>query len=208
MNRKRVGIIIFNNVEVLDFRGPFEVFSTVRLNEAMREIDPSPFEVLLIAEKPEPVSTIGGMCVVPQHTFSDCPHLDILVVPGGRGAREEQMDNPVILNWICSRAQEVETLTSVCTGAMLLGKAGLLAGLPATTHWRSLGRMRDMFPNVAVKYDKHFVHQGHIYTSAGISAGIDMSLNIVEEYFGEMVARATAKNMEYPYPETDERRIN
>jgi transcriptional regulator GlxA family with amidase domain len=208
MNRKRVGIIIFNNVEVLDFCGPFEVFSTARLNEAMRETDPSPFEVLLIAEKPEPVSTVGGMCIVPQHTFTDCPHLDILVVPGGRGAREEQMDNPVILDWICSRAKEVETLTSVCTGAMLLGKAGLLAGLPATTHWRSLDRMRDMFPNVAVKYDKHFIHQEHVYTSAGISAGIDMSLKVVEEYFGGRVARATAKNMEYPYPEDDERRIN
>ncbi|MGH9438645.1 MAG: DJ-1/PfpI family protein [Terriglobia bacterium] len=207
MERKRVGIVIFNNVEVLDFCGPFEVFSTTRLNETAREVEPSPFEVLLVAEKPEPVLTVGGMRVVPQCTFDDCPHLDILVVPGGRGAREEQLDNPIILDWIRTRAQKVETLTSVCTGAMLLGKAGLLAGLHATTHWRALDRMRDTFPDVTVEYHKHFVHQGHVYTSAGISAGIDMSLKVVEEYFGETVARATAENMEYPYPETDERRI-
>lgn len=207
MNRKRVGIVIFENVEVLDFCGPFEVFSTTRLNEATRQTEPSPFEVLLVAERLEPVTTVGGMRVLPQYTFNECPQLDVLVVPGGPGAREEQLDNAIILDWIRSSAQEVETLTSVCTGAMLLGKAGLLDGLRATTHWRSLDWMRDSFPDVAVEYDKHFVHQGNVYTSAGISAGIDMSLKVVESYFGEAVATATARNMEYPYPESDGRRI-
>ncbi len=207
MNKKRVGIVIFKNVEVLDFCGPFEVFSTTRLNEATRQTEPPPFEVLLVAERLEPVTTVGGMRVLPQYTFNECPQLDVLVVPGGPGARGEQLDNAIILDWIRNRAQEVETLTSVCTGAMLLGKAGLLDGLCATTHWRSLDWMRDSFPDVVVEYDKHFVHQGNVYTSAGISAGIDMSLKVVESYFGEAVATATARNMEYPYPESDERRI-
>lgn len=95
----------------------------------------------------------------------------------------------------------------LCTGSMLLARSGLLSGLAATTHWRSLDRMRDSFSDVSVSYEKHFVKDGHIYTSAGISAGIDMSLSIVADYLSEDVARATAKHMEYPYPESDDRRI-
>jgi transcriptional regulator GlxA family with amidase domain len=98
-------------------------------------------------------------------------------------------------------------ITAVCTGSMLLGSAGLLDGLHATTHWRSLDWMRDSFPSVTVDYDKHFVEDGRVITSAGISAGIDMSLRVVARYFGEDIARATARYMEYPYPESNARRI-
>ncbi|MFH1717403.1 MAG: DJ-1/PfpI family protein, partial [Planctomycetota bacterium] len=105
------------------------------------------------------------------------------------------------------RAGEVETLTSVCTGAMLLGSAGLLNGLHATTHWRSLEWMRDSFPAVTVEFEKHVVEAGRVLTSAGISAGIDMALKVVARYFGEDIARATARHMEYAYPESNERRI-
>ena len=206
MKRKIVGIVLFENIEVLDFCGPFEVFSVTRLNEERRREEASPFEVLLIAENNEPVVTTGGMRVIPDHTFESCPKLDILVVPGGWGTRKE-LKNPTMLNWLHLRASEVETLTSVCTGSMLLGFAGLLEGHHATTHWRSLGWMRESFPSVTVEYDKHVVEDGRIFTSAGISAGIDMALKVVERYYGGDIARATARQMEYPYPENNARRI-
>ena len=206
MERKRVGIVLFENIEVLDFCGPFEVFSATRLNEERRREEPSPFEVLLVAEKTDPVVTTGGMKVIPDHTFESCPKLSILVVPGGGGTRKE-LKNPAMLNWLRIRASEVETLTSVCTGSMLLGFAGLLEGCYATTHWRSLDWMRESFPSVKVEYDKHVVEDGRIFTSAGISAGIDMALKVVTRYCGEGVARATAKHMEYLYPENNARRI-
>jgi len=206
MERKRVGIVVFENVEVLDFCGPFEVFSVTRLNEERRREEPSPFEVLLVAEKNGHVITTGGMKVIPDHTFENCPKLDVLVVPGGWGTRKE-LKNPVMLNWLRTRATEVETLTSVCTGSMLLGFAGLLNGHRATTHWRSLDWMRESFPSVTVEYDKHVVEDGRIFTSAGISAGIDMALKVVARYYGETVARDTAKYMEYPYPNDNSRRI-
>lgn len=206
MMRKHVGIVIFKDIEVLDFCGPFEVFSTARLREEKRREEPSPFEVLLIAEKTETVVTSGGMKVIPDHSFETCPKLDILVVPGGWGTRAE-IKNPVMLEWLKTRSSEVETLTTVCTGAMLLGFAGLLDNRHATTHWRSLDWMRDSFPSVTVEYDKHVVEDGSVITSAGISAGIDMALKVVLRYYGEAVARATAKHMEYPYPDSNARRI-
>jgi len=207
MERKRVGIVLFENVEILDFCGPFEVFSATRLNEEKRQEDPSPFEVLLVAEHSDPVITTGNMKVIPHETFEKCPRLDILVVPGGWGTRKE-LNNLAMINWLRTRSAEVETLTSVCTGSMLLGFAGLLNGLHATTHWRSLDWMRDSFPAVTVEYGKHVVEDGRVLTSAGISAGIDLALRVVARYFGEDIARATAKHMEYPYPDSNARRIH
>ena len=206
MDRKRAGIVIFDNIEVLDFCGPFEVFSVTRMSEDKRREEPSPFEVLLVAEKGDTVTTTGGMRVVAHHSFGTCPKLDILVVPGGWGTRRE-IENPVMLDWLRGRAPQVETLTSVCTGSMLLGSAGLLDGLQATTHWRSLDWMRDSFPAVRVRYDQHVVEDGHVFTSAGISAGIDMALKVVTRYCGEQVARATVRHMEYPYPDDNTRRV-
>lgn len=206
MEGKRVGIVLFENVEVLDFCGPFEVFTATRLNEEKRREDPSPFEVLLVAEHPDPVVATGNMKVIPHHTFGNCPRLDILVVPGGWGTRKE-LNNRAMLDWLRMRAAGVETLTSVCTGSMLLGFAGLLNGLHATTHWRSLDWMRDSFPAVTVEYGKHVVEDGRVLTSAGISAGIDMALRVVARSFGEEIARATARHMEYPYPDGNARRI-
>jgi transcriptional regulator GlxA family with amidase domain len=206
MRNKLVGIVLFEDIEVLDFCGPFEVFSATRLIEEKRRAEPSPFDLLLVAEKSDPVHTTGGMKVIPDFTFQTCPKLDILVVPGGWGTRNE-INNPVMLDWLRNCGSEVETLTSVCTGSMLLGFAGLLEGHHATTHWRSLDWMRESFPSVTVEYDQHVVEDGRIFTSAGISAGIDMALMVVKRYHGENIARATAKHMEYPYPENNVRRV-
>ena len=112
-----------------------------------------------------------------------------------------------MLDWLRAQAGRVETLTAVCTGSMLLGFAGLLDGRRATTHWRSLEWMRDSFPEVTVEFEKHVVEDGSVITSAGISAGIDMALHVVRRCFGEAVARATARHMEYPYPDSNERRV-
>ena len=206
MNRKRVGIVVFPDVEVLDFCGPFEVFSVTRLNEQARRDEPSPFEVLLVAEQAGTIVTTGGMKVTPDHTLETCPPLDILVVPGGWGTRAE-IKNPRLLAWIKERTTQVETLTSVCTGSMLLGQAGLLDGRHATTHWRSLPWMRESFPSVTVEEKLHVVEDGNVLTSAGISAGIDMALRVVARHFGETVARNTARNMEYRYPDDNSRRV-
>lgn len=206
MQRKRVGIVIFPDVEVLDFCGPYEVFSVARLDEAKRFDEPSPFEVFLVAQGSDLVATRGGMKVLPAHTFATCPKLDILVVPGGFGTRRESQ-NVVLLDWLRERAKEVETLTSVCTGSMLLGHAGLLHGLRATTHWRWLEPMRDTFPDTTVEFQQHVVEDGHVVTSAGISAGIDMALRVVSRYFGETIGRATARHMEYPFPDNNARRV-
>jgi transcriptional regulator GlxA family with amidase domain len=206
MKRKQVGIVVFPDVEVLDFCGPFEVFSVTRLDEERRREEPSPFELRLVAETRDLVTATGGLKVTPDCTLADCPPLDVLVVPGGWGTRRE-IANAVLIDWIGARGRTVETLTSVCTGAMLLGRAGLLDGRRATTHWRALGWMRESFPAVTVDDQLHVVEDGPILTSAGISAGIDMALRVVVRYFGEAVGRATARHMEYPFPDDNRRRV-
>lgn len=204
--QKTVGIVLFPEAEVLDFCGPFEVFSVTRLNESKRREEPSPFRVLLVADTGEPVSAAGGMRVVPDCTTTACPALDILLVPGGCGTRD-QMQNTRLIEWIRQRAKKVETVTAVCTGSVLLGQAGLLDGRRATTHWAALSLLRERFPKINVADDQHVVEENNILTSAGISAGIDLALRVVARYFGEEVARNTARYMEYPYPESNARRV-
>jgi transcriptional regulator GlxA family with amidase domain len=206
MTGRKVGILVFPDVEVLDFCGPFEVFSVTRLNEERRREEPSPYEVILIAERKATVVATGGLKVVPDDSLDDCPPLDVLVVPGGWGTRRE-MTNDRLITWIAERGRQVTTLTSVCTGSLLLGKAGLLDGKRATTHWLVLEDMRRLFPSVDVIEDQHVVEEGYMTTSAGISAGIDMALRVVARHHGDAVARATARFMEYPFPENNRRRV-
>ena len=206
MERKKVGILVFPDVEVLDFAGPFEVFSATRLNESSRYSESSPFEVFLIAESEDPITTAGGLRVLPERSIADCPPLDILVVPGGWGTRT-QVNNPKLIDWIRQQGTRAGTLTSVCTGSFLLAKTGLLDRRRATTHWRSLDRLAESFPSITVERDLHVVEEENVLTSAGISAGIDMALRVVARHCGESVARATARHMEYVYPETNARRI-
>jgi transcriptional regulator GlxA family with amidase domain len=206
ITRIKVGILIFDDVEVLDFCGPFEVFSIVRLNEEKRMEEPSPFDVVLVAEHTGPVLTAGGMQVTPGYSIENCPPLDILLVPGGMGTRRE-MNNGPLLEWLKERSGQVEVLASVCTGSLLLGKAGLLDGRRATTHWATLDWMKGLFPDAIVEHSLRVVEDGNVYTSAGVSAGIDLALLIVARYFGEAVARAAAVRMEYPYPDDLKRRV-
>jgi transcriptional regulator GlxA family with amidase domain len=202
MSRRTVGILVFPEVEVPDFCGPFEVFSVTRLDEGRRRDEPSPYDVTLVAEGRDVVAATGGLKVVPDHSLEDCPALDVLVVPGGWGTRRG-MSNDRLIAWIAGQARSVSTLASVCTGSLLLGKAGLLDGRRATTHWRVLGEMRAGFPAVEVVDDEHVVEDGDLLTSAGI----DMALRLVARNHGEAVARSTARYMEYPFPEDNRRRV-
>jgi transcriptional regulator GlxA family with amidase domain len=195
---KTVGILIFDEVEVLDFCGPFEVFaSATGPGESPRD-ERRLFNVLTIAEENRTIHGRGGLLIQPHHTIADHPPLDILVVPGGFGTRRE-LSNPAVLNWIAAQDKQTALTTSVCTGAFLLAADGLLDGKRATTHWASIDWLREHYPAVDVRADERVVDEGHIITSAGVSAGIDMALYVVERLHGQDVAADTARGMEYDW---------
>jgi transcriptional regulator GlxA family with amidase domain len=199
-----VGILIFDQVELLDVAGPFEVFSVTRLNEKDK-VRSSPFKVLLISEKPDQISTIGGLRLTPDVYFDNCPKLDLLIVPGGWGTRKE-VNNLNLVNWIENKSSQVKITASICTGSSLLGKAGLLDGRESTTHFQAFDFLRQSAPNTKIREDVLFTLTEPVFTSAGVSAGIDLSLCIVSHFFGSEVGRATARHMEYPYPQENKRR--
>jgi transcriptional regulator GlxA family with amidase domain len=193
-NRQRqVAILIFDEVEVLDFCGPFEVFSVTGVMEP-----PQPFQVYTVAEALNPVSARNGLSVNPRYSFSDCPAPDILLIPGGLGTRRE-MHNLALTAWIRSQAEKAERVLSVCTGALLLAKSGLLDGLEATTHHGAIDLLREVAPQTRVSPGKRFIDNGKIIVAAGISAGIDMSLYVVARLLGETEALKTAGYMEYDW---------
>lgn len=197
MDQLTVGILIFDDVEVLDFCGPFEVFSVARLpGEDTWGDSQAPFRVVTIAEQDGTVRCVGGLLVQPHYTIHDHPTLDILVVPGGWGTRREATNN-ALLDWIAEQNLHTQLTTSVCTGAFLLAARGILDGKEATTHWASIARLRDTHPAVSVRDDTRYVDTGRVITSAGISAGIDMALYVVSRLLGPEAAAFTARRMEY-----------
>jgi transcriptional regulator GlxA family with amidase domain len=201
--KQTVGIFIFDDVEVLDFAGPFEVFSrtrTVAGADSRRSDDSAPFRVFTVARSHEPVTAIGGLRVVPDFAWSDAPAIDLLVVPGGFGTRP-LLNDRAALDWIASVAATAGQVTSVCTGALLLAKTGLLHNRRATTHWAALDLLASIDASIAVDRDARFVADG-IVTSAGVSAGIDMAFAVVEQRCGKAVADETAHYIDYPRPTT------
>jgi transcriptional regulator GlxA family with amidase domain len=197
--QRNVGILIFPDVEILDFCGPFEVFASATLpaeNEGGAE--KRLFEVFTVAERPQVVTCRGGLLVQPNHTLEDHPPLDLVVVPGGYGTRREQ-ENQVVLDWIARQHRTGALTTSVCTGAFLLGAAGLLHGLRATTHWTTIDGLRTNHPTTEVLSDARVIDEGEIITSAGVSAGIDMALHVVRRLHGDEIAQRTARDMEYDW---------
>jgi transcriptional regulator GlxA family with amidase domain len=197
VKKRNVGIFIFDNVEVLDFAGPFEVFSRTRLEpgiESRRSEDSAPFRVFTVAKSGGPITAAGGLKVVPHFDFSDAPPIDLLVVPGGFGTRALLKDEGT-LNWIRQIASSARKVTSVCTGSLLFAASGVLEGRRATTHWGALDLLA-AYPNVAVDREQRVVDDG-VITSAGVASGIDMALYVVESFFGANVADETAKYVEY-----------
>ncbi len=192
---RKVAILIFDEVEVLDFCGPFEVFAVTGARS-----EEKPFDVFTVAETAAPITARNGLSVNPKFTFADCPQADILIVPGGYGTRP-LLHNQAVLDWIKTQDAKAEVVMSVCTGALLLGKIGLLDGLAATTHWGALDLLRDVAPKAMVQAETRFVDNGRILLSAGISAGIDLSFHIVARLLGRAVAQETARWMEYDWKE-------
>jgi transcriptional regulator GlxA family with amidase domain len=195
---RTVGILVFDDVEVLDFCGPFEVFSSVRKPGEEKPDERRLFDVCIIAEEDRTIRCRGNLLVNPHFTIETHPPLDIVLVPGGHGTRRERT-NQVVLDWIAAQDKTAELTTSVCTGAFLLAELGLLDGKNATTHWAAFDWMRENHPSVEMQEDVRFVDEGRIVTSAGVSAGIDMALHIVERIHGHDVAADTARGMEYDW---------
>ena len=188
-----IGIYIYDEAEVLDFSGPFEVFSTAsRVSKT-----PNPFNVFLISETGKTVTARGGYEVNPTYSISNHPLIDVLIVVGG--VHTEEMKKPLVLAWIAKAAKTAKLVASVCTGAFLLAEAGVLANKKVTTHWEDIPDLRKSYPNLEVLENQRWVDEGTIITSGGISAGIDMSLHLVSKTYGLELAGKTAKQMEFDW---------
>ncbi|MEI9864290.1 MAG: DJ-1/PfpI family protein [Limisphaerales bacterium] len=195
---RNVGIYIFDEIEVLDLGGPFEVFSTAsRMKAKLNPGAAKPFEVFTIAETIRPIQACGGLMIQPAFDITNHPAIDVLIVPGGVVTAE--LERPAIIEWISRMATKSELTASVCTGAFLLAKAGLLHGKTITTHWEDIADFRTMFPGIIVRDDVRWIDDGKIITSAGISAGLDMSLHLVARLEDEELAIRTARQMDYQW---------
>lgn len=190
MKKRNVAIFLFDDVEVLDFAGPFEVFAvTSELNNY------EPFNVYTVAAEKAPVRAVNGLSVNPDYSVADCPVPDLLIIPGGVGSRQVIKSNELVA-WVKDTEGRELTL-SVCTGSLVLAKAGLLAGRRATTHHEVYDFLGELAPDAVVDRDSRFVDEGDVITSGGISAGIDMSLYMVEKLLGKEVCDRTRVYMEY-----------
>ena len=195
-----VAIYVFPDVEVLDFAGPYEVFTTAsRMYNRKNPSAPMPFSVFTVAREAVEVQARAGLVIKPDHTFASHPHADILIVPGGVVTAE--LEAPAVKEWIIRIAAKAKLTASVCTGSFLLAQAGLLQGKNATTHWEDVADMRSMFPSTTVHEQRRWVDEGSVITSAGISAGIDMSLHIVEKLAGRELALRTTRQMGFRWSE-------
>jgi transcriptional regulator GlxA family with amidase domain len=192
--KKNVALFLFPEVEVLDFAGPFEVFA---VTDELRGY--YTFNVITVAETVAPIRARNGLQVLPDHSFTTCPSPHVLIIPGGFGTRALLKNEPV-LAWLRTQAASAELVMSVCTGAFLLARLGLLDGLRATTHHERLDDLRALAPAATVDATARFHDNGKILTAAGISAGIDCSLHVVSRLLGPAAAATTARYMEYPPP--------
>jgi transcriptional regulator GlxA family with amidase domain len=189
-----VAILIFPEVEVLDFAGPFEVFGVAsRIDKTHPH---PPFRVRTVAAE-RTVPARHGLVVNPHACFSDQPPADILIVPGG--IMDQPMADTATLEWVAGAARRAALTASVCTGAFILAKLGMLDGRAATSHWEDIPDLRRDYPAIRVLEDVPFVDEGRIVTSAGISAGIGMSLHLVGRILGADAARRTARQMQYDW---------
>jgi len=188
---RNLGIFLFNNMELLDFAGPYEVFSvTAELN------DYKLFKVFTVAERGDPVRTVNGLAVLPDYSTEDHPSMDVLVIPGGVGIRRE-IRKDHILQWIRPLMEGSEMTMSVCSGAMMLARAGMLSGSPFTTHHEVVQDLLEIDRTARFIQDARFVDNGKFLTAGGISAGIDLSLHVVARLHGQDIADRTAVYMEY-----------
>ena len=195
----QVAILAFDDVEALDLAGPYEVFTTaVRMHQRDAAGAPPPFEVRCIARSLQPVRMRAGLQVFPDCSFDDAPEIDILIVPGG--VVDAAMDCSATLDWIARAGRRARITASVCTGAFLLAASGVLRGDESvTTHWEDIADLRSRFPALDVREGVRWVDRDRIVSSAGITAGIDMSLHLVARLAGEPLALRTARQMDFAW---------
>lgn len=186
-----IGIFLFNDIELLDFAGPYEVFSV-----AAEQQEPLAGRVFTISEDGAAVRSVNGLRVMPDYAFGSHPSIDVLVVPGGNGTKAE-MNKAQVLQWLKEQHGASQLTMSVCSGTRLLGKLGLLDHLTYTTHHEVMPDMATIAPLATVEKNVRFVDNGKLLTSAGIAAGIELSLHVVARLWGKEVARRTAVYMEY-----------
>jgi len=192
--KRSVGILVFPDVEVLDFCGPFEVLASACAEGSAERL----FDVSVVAQTMEIVSCRGGLLVQPHTEFRSSPRFDLIVVPGGAGTRVER-HNQALLDWIRTQHETTEITTSVCTGLLLLAAAGLVGDRPVTTHWAAFDELSGYAPDLRLQRGQRVIDTGRIVTSAGVSAGIDMALALVERLHGWRCAEETARDMEYDW---------
>jgi transcriptional regulator GlxA family with amidase domain len=194
-----VGILVFDEVELLDMAGPYEVFTTAArvLARSQPPGAPALFSVTTLARRAGTVQARAGLRLQADHTLADHPPLDCAIVPGG--VVDAELGQPDLMAWVNAQARTARILASVCTGALLLAQAGVLDGLDATTHWEDLDALRALRPAVRVQAGARWVDQGAIVTSAGISAGIDMGLHLVQRLHSHDLAVRTARQMEFDW---------
>jgi transcriptional regulator GlxA family with amidase domain len=199
MAKLQVSMLLFDEVEVLDACGPFEVFSVAnRLAHRTHPQSPPPYEVTTIsAADTTTVIARGGLPIIADRLLDDAPPADIVLVPGGITAHVETQ--PAVIDWVTRSAQRALVTASVCTGAFILAEAGLLDGLIVTTHWEDLDELRRRFPRLTVTDQARYVDCGHVATSAGVSAGIDLALHLVARTLDDPTATATARQMDYEW---------
>jgi transcriptional regulator GlxA family with amidase domain len=193
-----IAILVFDDVEALDLAGPYEVFTTAnRVHQRQHPASPAPFAVRCVARTTEVVRARAGLRLQPDSDFATCPQPDVLVVPGG--AVDAPLACAATLAWIAQSHPRTHITASVCTGAFLLAAAGVLTQEPVTTHWEDIADLRLQFPHLDVRDDQRWIDNGRTVTSAGISAGMDMSLHLVSRLAGEALAHRTARQMDYPW---------
>jgi transcriptional regulator GlxA family with amidase domain len=192
VTRRTVGIVVFDDAEVLDVCGPYEVFSVAGRRHGL-----DPFDVRLLAKDAAPVTARNGFIMTPHCALREAPVLDILLVPGGLGTRTAQHDAELV-GLIRERAAVAELVLSVCTGSLVLGRAGLLDGLDATTHHSAFDELREAAPLARLRPEARYTDNGRVLTSAGIAAGIDLALHVVERLLGREVAEEASRYMEFP----------
>ncbi|KAA8711950.1 MULTISPECIES: DJ-1/PfpI family protein [Pseudomonas syringae group] len=197
-----IGIYVYDDVEVLDFAGPYEVFTTAtRMHARTSRSDRALFNVFTIGRSTTPVRARAGLKVDPDFSISDHPPMDCLIVPGG--VVNAEMEKADVIRWISDQSEPGRVVAAVCTGAFMLAKTGKLAGKQVTTHWEDIGDLKEMFPSVDVLSTLRWVDEGSFVTSAGISAGIDMSLHLVERLHSRELAERTALQMDFDWTEND-----
>lgn len=188
--RRRVGIVLFEDVEDIDYVGPLTVFGMAA------HLFPEEMETMTISATGAAVRTSMGVSVLPHSSFASAGKIDVLVVAGGTGHRAAMLDQELIA-WIAERANDAEIVSSVCSGAFILGAAGVLRDQPATAAWMALDRLRTTFPSLDVRSGVRWVDEGGVVTSAGASAGIDMSLHLIDRLLGPAAAARIVKHMSY-----------